>query len=93
MVQVVVDANYTGKGRYNAQQLERLVADIDSASPSLIIPEVVVWEWAEHLHADLAKLATRQASLRLDPSVFAPPHWAVPDVEALVERIGSSVST
>ncbi|GCD20179.1 hypothetical protein CTKZ_17410 [Cellulomonas algicola] len=50
----VVDANAFGRGKVQLDQVEGLANELKGADVEVVIPEVVLWEWAQHAHADLA---------------------------------------
>ena len=51
---VVLDANCMSRGRINLDRLRQWADDLHSESIELWLPEIVVWEWAEHSAADRA---------------------------------------
>jgi hypothetical protein len=49
-VTVVMAADFVGRGRYRSLAVRRLAERLHARRHKLVIPEVVVWEWAEQLH-------------------------------------------
>lgn len=87
---VVVDANFVGRGRYTAKQFRGLVERLSNRGHTVVVPEVVIWEWASHGHDALTKLdgALQDARNSVDATLgVGVPKITVPTVDELVERI------
>ena len=65
MTLVVIDTNFVGKGRFSPKQITGLGQRISASGALLLVPEVVVWEWAEHLVSDV-RLA-KESLNRIEP--------------------------
>ncbi len=89
-VAVVVDTNFVGRGNFRLGELKKLAARLQKRGHRLLIPEVVVWEWAEHAHTALQRCATevQQTRNRVDGSLgIAVDVPNVPTVEMLIGTI------
>lgn len=77
---VCLDANAMSRGLLNLTAIEDLVEVIESQELDVpvMIPETVVWEWAEHLAADIADVTTTVHRLQLQASSAGVP-LLVPD--------------
>lgn len=70
--------------------LARLIKEAGDAAV-VVIPEVVVWEWAEHAYATYVAVEEAAKAVRVDASILARPVVApAPSVEELAERIENS---
>ncbi|KQY46733.1 hypothetical protein ASD18_04770 [Cellulomonas sp. Root137] len=65
-------------------QVEGLAAELRSANVEVVVPEVVLWEWAQHAHADLV---AHYDSLRVGAKTFRGSRMAgaFPDVSDRAE--------
>lgn len=63
---IALDTNAFAGGRLAFDQLENLVARAEShAGVEIWVPEVVVWEWAEHSYRDHVDAVARLSALRV----------------------------
>ncbi|GAB4085063.1 hypothetical protein GCM10028784_16930 [Myceligenerans cantabricum] len=93
---VVVDTNAFGGGRLQLDQVEGLAKELAPVDAEVVIPEVVVWEWAEHACRDLKELGqtadqlgkrVRRAGLvSLHPAAKQPAPMA-PAVQVVVDEM------
>ncbi len=93
---VVVDTNVLGAGRLQIDQIEGLADELLYVDVEVVVPEVVIWEWAEHARADLIDLEENARQLRkrvgraglndLHPAVSAAGS-EIPDGQEIVERM------
>ncbi len=94
-VTVVVDTNIFANGEYSSRRFKKLVKRAERKGHRLVVPRVVVWEWAEHARAahDLYRSQARFAARRIDPllrdAINVPP---AANVEALVDTIAKDIS-
>ena len=51
--EIVVDTSFCTRGKFQAGRLAKIFERMVSRGHTVIVPEVVVWEWAEHLHQTL----------------------------------------
>lgn len=93
---VVVDTNVLGAGRLQIDQIKGLADELLDVDVEVVVPEVVVWEWAEHARSDLVSLeeTTRLLRKRLGRAGLDDLHPAasaegsgIPDVQEIVDRI------
>lgn len=93
---VVVDTNVLGAGRLQIDQIEGLADELLYVDVEVVVPEVVIWEWAEHARADLVGLeeTARQLRKRLGRAGLDDLHPAasvgaseIPGVQEIVERM------
>ena len=49
---VVFDTNVWSSGRFNAETFKARAARLDKAGINVLIPEVILWEWASHSAQD-----------------------------------------
>lgn len=73
---------------------DRLVARLGSRGHTVIVPEVVVWEWAQHAHEALAAAHSELARARAmtDGLNMPLPEFTVPTAKELADRIRSHVT-
>ncbi|UPL17495.1 hypothetical protein [Microbacterium aurugineum] len=91
MTVVVVDTNALPRGHFSLPALERLLKVAGDAS-TVVVPEVVVWEWAEHAHSSYVAVEEAAKAVRVDPSILSRPVVdPAPAVEELAERILNSL--
>ncbi|WP_024820628.1 hypothetical protein [Arthrobacter sp. 31Y] len=89
MTVVILDTNALPHGHYNERVLNDLI-EVASRGAKIVIPEVVVWEWAEHARLAQESLAEVMKHHRVDETLVArPPLPEIPDIEELVTRIES----
>lgn len=93
---VVVDTNVLGAGRLQVDQIEGLADELLYVDVEVVVPEVVLWEWAEHARRDLVGLeeTARQLRKRLGRAGLEDLHPAasvagseIPDVQEIVDRM------
>lgn len=92
---VVVDTNFVGRGGFRSAQVSRLAARLARRGHALVVPEVVVWEWAQHAHsaATEASVAARRGSEAVDDRLGVGIHPVeVPPIEDLVSKIRALLS-
>ena len=89
MIRIVVDTNFLGpRGHLNFRSLKKLRDEIDSANASIVVPEVVLWEWAEHAHDALSKSkSVHDKERRRYDYLEILPDFELPTVQQLVERV------
>jgi hypothetical protein len=89
---VVVDTNFVHRGQYRSGVLGRFARRLHARGFDVAVPEVVVWEWAEHVHrcirdagvaVDRARADVAGSGLALTVPEFGGPH--VDDVVELIE--------
>jgi hypothetical protein len=89
---LVVDSNFVHRGQYRSDVLGRFARRVYARGFEVAVPEVVVWEWAEHVHrcireateaVDRAHADVAGSGLALDVPMFDGPH--VDDVVELIE--------
>ncbi|MDR2294700.1 MAG: hypothetical protein LBE05_05800 [Microbacterium sp.] len=91
MTIVILDTNALPHGHYNERFFQQIL-DVAGHGAILVVPEVVIWEWAEHAHSALRTLAEQLKHHRVDQLLA--PRLSVPDVpsvEELVESIESAI--
>lgn len=89
MTVVILDTNALPHGHYNDRVLSELIK-VASRGASIVVPEVVVWEWAEHARVAQESLAEVVRRQRIDEKLVARlPAPEVPDIDELVVRIES----
>jgi hypothetical protein len=89
---VVLDTNFVGRGRLQVDAVRQLAGRLSERGHSVVIPEVVVWEWAQHAFDALqeARVALDKASRDVDGRLcLTLPELQVPDVLQLVDTISS----
>lgn len=89
MTVVVLDANAMPHGHFNDKTLRQLRSIIGERS-SIVVPEVVVWEWAEHAYRAQVALTIAVEQHRVDRSVMPPA--MVPPTPPISEVIASITS-
>lgn len=90
MTVIVVDTNALPRGHFSLPALARLIKEAGD-SADVVIPEVVVWEWAQHAYATYVAVEEAAKAVRVDASILARPVVTpAPSVEELAERIENS---
>jgi hypothetical protein len=89
MTVVVLDANAMPHGHFNDKTLRQLRSIIGQRS-SIVVPEVVVWEWAEHAYRARVALTIAVDQHRVDRSIMPPA--IVPPAPAISEVIATITS-
>lgn len=79
------------RGQYSRAALDSLISAAGRAA-SVVIPEVVIWEWAEHAHSAHVALEEAVRRNRVDDVVIRRPVVEpVPPIDELVRRIEDSL--
>jgi rRNA-processing protein FCF1 len=89
---IVLDTNAMPHGQYSAAFL-RALKDLVGRGASLVVPEVVVWEWAEHARSAHVALEEAIKGHRVDRGILN--HAAIesaPSIEDLVLRIEAKLA-
>jgi len=88
---VVLDTNSMPHAQFSRSALERL-RQLAGEDAAIVVPEVVLWEWAEHAHSENVALEEAVKSLRVDQGVIGRPilHPG-PSAEEIVSRIESAL--
>ncbi len=79
VIRVVIDTNATGSGHFSVKELTR-IRQLCPANVQVLVPEPVIWEWAEHARA--AALHAVQTAKKVDPSLLS---LAKPEVPSALE--------
>lgn len=84
---LVLDTNALRRGHYSAKALQRWI-DAVGADAEITIPEVVIWEWAEHAASAYTTLESQLQEFGVDESLYERPGLTdhVP-TESLAERL------
>lgn len=91
MTVIVLDTNALPHGQFSRSALDSLIS-LAGRGASIVIPEVVVWEWAEHAHSAHVALEEGIKRYRVDASVMERPRVdSAPPVEELVKRIEAAI--
>jgi len=61
---VVVDTNVFGRGRLDVAAIEGMAQDLRPVDVEVVVPEAVLWEWADHARTDLETLYDDARALR-----------------------------
>jgi hypothetical protein len=92
---VVIDANFVGGGTFRSQKFDQLVDRLAARGHAVVVPEVVVWEWAQHTHEALtaAQREGTRARRASDPALgVAVPPLDVPPVTEIAGRIRAHIA-
>jgi rRNA-processing protein FCF1 len=92
---VVIDTNFVGRGKFSLDVIAKFAKRLLDHRLQLIIPEFVIWEWAEHAHSDIEVLAAavKTAGSKIDRSLFQLGECpGVPDIEVLIGEIETLLS-
>ena len=91
MTRIVLDSNFPARGHFNSGRLQHLI-DMLGSDVEIVIPEVVIWEWAEHATTAIEALVDEHQRLRVDRLLYAPPAMPeAPEKDALVVSIRRSL--
>jgi hypothetical protein len=74
---IVLDTNSMPHGQFSAAAMQR-IADVVGQGASYVIPEVVLWEWAEHARSAQIALEEAVRGYRVDTGLMARPSIAKP---------------
>src|SRR4051794_22552841 len=88
MTRLVLDTNALREGQFSSNALNHWISALGDGDVDLLIPEVVVWEWAEHAALAHASLVATVRDFKVDSSLISVP--ALPetiDKTELVSRI------
>lgn len=92
MTTIVLDTNAMPHGQYRSRTINELRRFVGDAT-SIVVPEVVVWEWAEHAHRAQLALQLTVEQHRVDPGIvpgtIAP---TTPSLEHLVGAIAAALA-
>jgi len=84
---LVLDANALRRGHFSVKGLRQWMNAVGEAA-EILIPEVVIWEWAEHAASAHTTLQSQLQEFRVDPGLYERPTLADQvSLESLVERI------
>lgn len=89
MTVVILDTNALPHGHFNDRALSNLI-EVAGRGAKVVVPEVVVWEWAEHARRAQESLAETIRLHRVDTKLIEsiqPPE--VPDIDELLARARS----
>jgi hypothetical protein len=92
---IVVDSNFIGRGHFNSDKLAALGDRVKFTGAVVIVPEVVIWEWAEHARKSMDDASRAVDLLRrhADASLLMPAvPLEVPEALSLADRISSTVN-
>lgn len=89
---VVVDTNVFGRGRLDVAAIEGMAQDLRPVAVEVVVPEVVLWEWADHARTDLETFYADARALRrarLDGLVpgIGQVTGQVPEVEEILAKM------
>jgi len=91
---VVIDTNvYGSNGEFRARSFAADARLCEANEVDVWVPEVVVWEWAEHAHTRAVTAhtaSTRAWSILKDANVRGL-EWVVPNVDQLIDGIRSAI--
>lgn len=91
MTRVVVDSNYVGRGDFSVRRLKVVVSLLGNGG-EVVVPEVVVWEWAEHAAQAIEQLVDQTARLPVDAAVYEPAKQPIrPSKDDLIRAIESNL--
>lgn len=87
MTVLVLDTNALRRGHFSTKALRRWI-DAVGENAEVVIPEVVIWEWAEHVAAAYTTLQSQLQEFIVDPELYTRPLLADQEkTESLVARI------
>lgn len=88
MGRVILDSNFAGRGRFDRDRLVALARKVEGRGVVLVVPEVVVWEWAEHAARDHSELSKAVREFQVDTALMDAPTLPVcASVDELIDRI------
>lgn len=87
MTVIVLDTNALPHGQFSSAALGAL-RDVAGRGASIVVPEVVVWEWAEHARSAHVALEEAIKRHRVDRGIVVHPSIVpAPSIEDLVHRL------
>ncbi|PYF98973.1 hypothetical protein SAMN05216184_110112 [Georgenia satyanarayanai] len=91
MTILVLDTNALRRGHFSAKTLQRWI-DAVGEDARIVVPEVVIWEWAEHAATAYATLQSQLQEFIVDPGLYEHPDLAdqLPTA-SLTERITAMI--
>lgn len=86
-----MDTNALPHGHFNGKALRHL-RNIVGVNSSVVVPEVVVWEWAEHAHRAQLALSLTVEQHRVDPAIIPRSEVpAAPPIEDVIAAVTSAL--
>jgi hypothetical protein len=77
---IVIDENCVGRGHFNHARLKKLASILPGPEVEFIVPEVVVWEWAEHAVAAIRSIREQHRAFKVDSPLYQlPPLHEAPE--------------
>src|SRR5688572_2490451 len=73
VTRVVIDANFLGRGHFKLSRISSFIAALGRGDVDIVVPEVVVWEWAEHAAATFDGLLEQHRRFPVDESLYPLP--------------------
>ncbi|MGO4104700.1 hypothetical protein AB4Y63_12160 [Leifsonia sp. YAF41] len=87
MTVVILDTNSLPHGHYSERALVRLI-EIAGRGASIVVPEVVLWEWAEHARASQMEFAETVRQHRVDAQLVTKPKIPeIPSIDGVIASI------
>jgi predicted nucleic acid-binding protein len=84
---LVLDTNALRRGHFSTKALRQWIEAVGEDA-DILIPEVVIWEWAEHAASAHTTLQSQLQEFRVDPGLYKRPTLADQvSIESLVDRI------
>lgn len=91
MTTIVLDTNFLGRGQFSTAGLNKLLLVL-GPGVEVVVPEVVIWEWAEHAFRLIEAVRNAHADCKVDSLLFSVPALpAVPEKAKLVQVIRSAL--
>jgi rRNA-processing protein FCF1 len=84
VTKVVVDTNLMRRGHFSATRLQTMVDSVGGEA-EFVVPEVVIWEWAEHAAAAFDALRDQHKHFPVDPQLIGLP--ALPEPPSKKELV------
>lgn len=89
MTVLILDSNALRRGHFSVNEITAWMDHVGSGA-EVHIPEVVIWEWAEHAAEAHTTLTTQRQEFRVDPAVYSRPSLPPPTpIDVLVSTIES----
>lgn len=73
VTRIIIDSNVMRRGHFSVAALADWVDAAGGGEVTILVPEVVLWEWAEHASLASATLAAQHADFPVEPAIFTPP--------------------